>query len=212
MDYRELINKEVELHEDLKPYVETGSFLPMLRHPLVYHVPYSEQMNGMINNFYTHKKEAAEKSLKERDYSKYIWLHERAYRVNAFSEVESYLSDKSYWGILGTIWIDSENIYQNLTFWNYFLKKDRDGKKHFMSDEDLGVFNKFPETITVYRGCKEGQNENGYSYTTDESIASWFANRFNNGTPKVVELTVKKEDILAYTNSRGEKEVIIVKK
>ena len=80
-----------------------------------------------------------------------------------------------------------------------------------MSKEDLEFFKELPEMITVYRGCVEGLNENGYSYTTERTQAEWFANRFSNGEPKVIELTINKSDVFAYTNSRSENEVIIVK-
>lgn len=210
-DYAKLLHTKEDLHEDLANYLEDGKMFPMLRHPLIFCVPYFENMNAITNKQFAHKKEQAKKYLKEGNYTGYVWIHERPYRIGAFMEIQDKLSDKEYWETVNSIWTDSENIHQNKRTWKTLLKSSRKCKQSFMSDEDLKFFNELPETITVYRGCVEGLNEKGYSYTTEREQAEWFANRFSNGEPKVIELTVKKKDVFAYTNSRSENEIIIIK-
>ena len=78
-----------------------------------------------------------------------------------------------------------------------------------MSKKDLNFFNSLENEFIVYRGYTHW--ENGYSYTLDKERAVWFANRFGqNG--KVKEMLVRKEDVFAYTNSREENEIIILKR
>ena len=77
-----------------------------------------------------------------------------------------------------------------------------------MSKKDLEFYNSLENKFIVYRGYTHW--ENGYSYTIDKDIAVWFAKRFGqNGIVK--EILVKKEDVFAFTNSRKEKEIILLK-
>lgn len=210
-DFAKILQTKEDLHEDLVEYLEDGDMFPMLRHPLIFCVPYFEGMNALTNRRYADKKEMIKKYLEKGELAGYLFAHERPYRLNAFMEINGKFTDKDYWDSLNSIWTDSENIHQNKFLWKTFFKSNRKCKESFMSKEDLKFFKELPETITVYRGCIKGLNEDGYSYTTEREQAEWFANRFSNGEPKVIELTVKKKDVFAYTNSRSENEIIIVK-
>lgn len=204
----DIFSKKEELNEELKPYLSNKPF-PMLRHPLLYHMMYSEQMNAMINMQFKFKKEQIEKSSNSKDWETYIYTHERPYRLNAFLEVERNLSDVQYWEILGSIWTDSENIWQNKETWRNLIKSNRGSKEFFMSNEDRMHLIKLPNVIKVYRGCIANKNKTGLSYTLSKEKAEWFSKRFNTDGI-VVEREVKKHKIFAYLNSRGEDEVIIL--
>jgi hypothetical protein len=206
-----LLNKKEPLHEDLLPYYEDGGAFPMLRHPLIMSVPHSNGMNAFLNEQYKHKKEHAENLLKKKQYESYIYLHERPYRLQTFKKVEKHLDDMKYWGVLAEIWRDSENIWQNKSEWKSLLNSKRKYRDEFMSEEDRHYFDKMPEVVTVYRGYTEGKNEKGFSYTTDKSKAEWFSKRNFAKEGKVLTRKVNKSDIFAYTNERGENEVIILK-
>jgi hypothetical protein len=209
MNLEDLIKDKQDLHEDLRPYVEVGSYFPMIKHPLIFSIPYLEQMNPLVNMQYKQKKELVKKALKQKDYDSYIWLHERPFRLNAFTDIKHKLKSKQYWSILSDIWRDSENIWQNKPIWLYLFLLEIPNREYFMSLEDRAAFNNLPNEIIVYRGYDEN-NKSGYSYTLDRKKAEWFARRFDkNG--KVLKRKVKKEDIFAYTNQRGENEVIILK-
>ena len=205
-DYAKLLQTKEDLHKDLVDYLEDGDMFPMLRHPLVFQVPYFENMNAIINKQYAYKKDILKKYIKEGDLAGYLFAHERPYRLNAFMKINHKFSDKEYWNNLKSIWTDSENIYQNKFSWKSLLSSNRKCKEDFMK-----FFKELPETITVYRGCTKELNERGYSYTTEREQAQWFADRFGNDESKVIELTIKKKDVFAYTNSRSENEIIIVK-
>lgn len=207
--YAELLQKKEPLHEDLKPYVSNGGVMPVLQHPLVFQVPYSEQMNALSNKQYELKKKKTEEYLNEKKYASYVFIHERPYRLQAFMEIYDQLKPKEYWEILADIWTDSENIWQNKSTYKELFSHHPKHKNHFMSKEDRKVFNSLPEQVVVYRGYWQGKNKNGFSYTIDKEMAEWFANRFSkNG--KVLQRTVSKDKIIAYTNGRNEQEVIII--
>ena len=51
----ELLNKKEKLHKDLQPYLcfEKGIGATSLKHPLVFQIFYSPELNAMCNNIYT---------------------------------------------------------------------------------------------------------------------------------------------------------------
>ena len=81
-------------------------------------------------------------------------------------------------------------------------------KSAFMDKEDLKIYNELSEKITVYRGCGEKGTVKGFSWTTDKDKAFWFATRFSR-SGKVFKAVIPKSGVIAYTNQRGEKEVIV---
>jgi len=214
----EIMRRQEDLVPELAAYVEQGKMFKMIRHPLVFAVPYNPQLNAMLNESLKVKTEYAKEMLKKGDFSGYVFLHERPYRINAFNNViEEHghrVTDADYWDILSDLWRDSENIWQNQETWYDFLTGDRKGmKQHFMNEEDRATLNKMPDRVTLYRGCMRGKNELGFSYTTDLEKAKWFAQRFcyDDREPIVRVIEVRKRDIVAYTDQRSEKECIVLK-
>lgn len=66
-----------------------------------------------------------------------------------------------------------------------------------------------PDEITVYRGEGDLSSPNGYSYTLDINVATYFAIRYSDSNePRLIKAKVKKEDIIWYTNDRFEEEII----
>ena len=202
--------KKAELHKDLIPYFTNEGKFPMLRHPLVYSVPHHEPLNDFINQQYEHKKKAVSDAKTSANYSSFVFLHERPHRLNAFSEICEWLNDTDYYELLALIWRDSENISQQRELWQKLLMGRVVVKRHFMSIEDRKVFDSLPKEIKVYRGYVAAhKNRNGFSYTLDKSKAEWFAKRFHS-KGKVCAFKITKDKVFAYTNERGEQEVIIL--
>ena len=215
MDLVEL-RKISKLVPELKRHLEiiqTGeTSFPSLRHPLVFSVPYLPQpeFDEHLNKMYKHKKKESEKAFQHRDYEKYVWLHERPNRVHAFISTTHYLPDQDYWTILGEIFIDTENLWQNFDLWCWLLSSERKEACKIMTQEERDIFSGFPEKITVYRGLNsEKQSSDGLSFTINPEKAKWFSNRFR-GTGKVYWGVINRKDILAYFNRRGEEEVVIL--
>jgi hypothetical protein len=200
---------QVALHPELQASLYKSSVGMMIGHRLV-HGPYLPEMNESYNRQYESKQKHLAKLQKHKDWGCYLILIERPYRVNALIEIESHLSDEEYWKLLSEMYMDSENIWQNLYTWIRLLQSERPGRCHFMNDEERAVLESLPEKVTVYRGCTR-RNANGISYTLSREKAEWFAHRFGQ-TGYVKQVIVSKHEIYAYLNGRKEQEVIILGK
>ena len=80
-----------------------------------------------------------------------------------------------------------------------------------------------PETLTIYRGCyglSPTDTACGYSWTTSRKTGAWFANRkpFRDVFPVahydealgpcLVKATIKRSDVMLFTNAREEAEIV----
>lgn len=70
-----------------------------------------------------------------------------------------------------------------------------------------------PEVITVFRGARRG-GERGWSWTLDRAVAADFAVRYADpsdapGTARLYVARVRRDDVVAYFEIGGEREVII---
>lgn len=206
------IHTPEELHPDLQPYVEDepelGGF-PMLRHPLVYSIPYHPNLNAALNEQYKYKREGLAAALQLKNYSQFVWLYERPYRLEAFFGVAYLMEDEQYWSLLGEIWTDSENIGATLSSWRVALRVPRSKTWYFMNEDDREALEKLPEIFTIYRGTQEGVPL-GLSWTLDPDKAAWFANRFKPPQPLVLKGTVSKANVFAYLEGRGEQEIVVL--
>lgn len=200
-----------ELLPELKASIIDGGLFnrKSIQHPLVIG-DIGMMPNSYYNNQLMRKKERLKEFENNKEFESYLFLIEKPFRVTFFSDLVKQNKikklSKKYWKILSSLWTGSENIFQNKDLWDDLLK-DKTNSHYFMSKKDLKFFNSLENEFIVYRGYS--QWENGYSYTLDKERAIWFANRFGkNGNVK--ERLVKKEDVFAYTNSRNEKEIIIL--
>lgn len=208
----DLLNKKEDLNEELAEHLIEKPFR-MIKHPLVFCIMYDEQQNALLNAQLSYKKHAKAEYLKKKDYAGYVFIHERPYRVHAFMEIaDTIKSDKKYWRLLGDIWIDSENIWQNKKDYVKLMNSKRDHRDHFMSANERKHLALLPDKLTVYRGCSE-RGSDGMSWTTDKAKAEWFANRFKTSTSpkrKVITRVIDKQEVFAYMARRNESEIIIL--
>lgn len=195
------------LHENLIPYVSDG----MIHHPLV--IQLVPEDASYINQLYHQKLDKLKKAEAEGDWSKYIILHERPYRLGALrAAIDSGLSEEpsEYWELVGDVWRDSENIYENLAEWQQLWRSPIDGRQACMSSEDLHIFNSLPKQLEVWRGASYKSGITGLSWTLNENKAVWYATRFHSKphVPLVAKGFVLKRDVLAYFGQRHESEII----
>jgi hypothetical protein len=205
LEYAKVMASTEELHPDLQPYLEDGAIGSQLRHPLVYLVPLWS--NGHANALYEHKVKGVKDALANNKYSSYIFLHERPYRLDAFTLIQSKLSDTQYWSLLSDIWTDTENQWQGLNKWKQLLSSNRPSRHYLMNEEEFNLLQSLPDEVTVYRGCQAGINENGLSWSLNKKKAEFFANRFGK-EGIILERKIPKSNIIAFLNGRGESEVI----
>lgn len=208
----DVLKRQEDLHPDLALCIEKTSFpgsgIVCLRHPLVYGLFYTPQMNAMYNAQYKAKKEYIAKKLEEKDYSGLIWMYERPYRMEKFVEISHDLSDKEYWKLLGSIWADSENLWQYGFILGHLLNSPRPGRENMMDEDEQKLLAELPEQFTVYRG-HQTRNRLGYSWTLSYFRAKWFAQRwFQHKKAGVVAGTVNKKDVVAVLLGRNEFEIV----
>ena len=137
-----------------------------------------EMVISQANKVYEYKKDKVAEAIKDKDISSYLWLHERAYRVQSILDaLEDWWkpSKKEYWEVIANVWTDTENVYENHLAWEQLLFLEFSDSHLMMDEEDTKFFNELPNTITIYRG---GIDDKGYSWTLDKDKAEWFANRW----------------------------------
>lgn len=206
-----LLTTQEPLHPDLKNHIyEIERLGKCLKHPLVFSIIYTEQMNALLNEQYVVKKERAEQSLKEKDFSTHVWMHERPYRWEAFCNISSLLNDDEYWTLARSIWIDSENIWQLIPIIHDALTANErlSSRSLMMTAEEREFLNELPDEITIYRGAGK-ENHKGYSWTVDKETAKWFATRLRN-VGELLTGRIQKSNIIAYISGRNEDEIIAI--
>jgi hypothetical protein len=144
---QELLFSPEKLSPELRPYLELDPDLgwAILRHPLVYCVPYFEGMNAIVNRQLTAKRAAIAEAEACESWERAIWLYERPFRLDAFEDYADEMTDGDYWRLLGAAWIDSENIRQNVDRWTALLQSERNGRGMIMKpDERKALTGKSP--------------------------------------------------------------------
>jgi len=208
---------EAELHPDLAPWVEDGSWGKMLRHPLVYQVPLV--LPGHANKAYAYKKDALESAVENEDWHSVVFLHERAYRLRALIDsvigrteyehgggdiIPLCLVDRVFWSLAADVWVDSENIEQLIEDWRaLFAGAGEPGCDLWLgTDDERRAFDVLPDPIPAYRGGVVGD----WSWTTNRDTAQFFARR--SGYP-VREALIPKADCFGYLTRRSEYELLV---
>jgi len=214
MEQMEKWSKEPLLPE-LEGYVEeSATFGKMLRHPLIYEIPL--MLPGRSNEGYRQKKAHLEEAIREGDWHRAVFLHERPYRTWALIEyiVGRYDDEggdpiplsqhaQSVRDLAADVWVDSENLEQHVAEWDAMLA-DADGLV-LASEREIEEFAALPDVLTLYRGDIE---DGGYSWSLDPKIAHFFAHRFNASDP-LVSGEVDKSAAIGYLSRRGESEVLV---
>ena len=208
-EFMQLMIKKEDLCSELKQYLEDGKSFKMLRHPLIYAVPYHESENAMLNYRLKLKQEELQHHLDRNELALYVFTHERPWRLDAFTKICERLTNEEYWKLLGETWVDSENIWANLKTWKILLTAERPLRQEFMSKQDRKLLDRLPQKLTVYRGCIIGKNHDGLSYTLNRDVAVKLGNRYNK-KGDVLKRDIDKNQIFAYIGERDEAEVIIL--
>lgn len=194
---------ESETYEKLHPELERclepmEKFGRMLRHPLLYSVPYfGETENGHLNRLFEHRKQALARCQSEERHGEWVFIHERPYRFQALRELYGEIPDKDFRELVLEVYVDSENARDEFDEWEEILEG-------LTGLDPWNTLHELPDTpVTVYRGGVK----RGFSWTTDIKVAEWFAKRYN-GDGVIWVATVTKNDIIGYYDGRNEKEVI----
>lgn len=214
LSLNELLKTRAPLDAELAPFLKSHSALgQVLQHPLVYFVPYFEQMAAYANAMLMKKKAALETAIEKKVWDRVVGLHERPWRCDAFDKHADQMDDQTYWSLLAWIYTDSENIHENFEAWERLLCTDRPGRDAFMSADEALFMAALPERIRVFRGGTD-RSVTDFSWSVDERVAAWFAQRAvslegRSGPGVVLEGWVDKADVIGYKNNRDEAEIIV---
>jgi hypothetical protein len=143
------------------------------------------------------------------NYKAYISMVPKPYRVVALRQVMDCLTDVEFWSALGDVWTSTE-IPGKYGPWIELFNFPRPGRSALMTAEDHVSFSALPDIVRLYRG-QIPTKKRGMSWTTDLSIARWFAKRNNDrdNTAAVFTAEVPKARFLAYFTDRNESEAVI---
>lgn len=214
-DINAIINEALTfLYCDLK----VDKDMPFIAHHPFFKCPY-QYFEGRIQDlrdekvFRTAQRKLKEKIEKAEEYDAVVSMINRPFLPAFFKHIASYLSTEDYAETLMYVWTMTEFPNQDANvsayeFVKYFKKADRE---YLMNEKDREMFDRLPENVNVYRGVGPKGTEKALSWTTEKNIAKWFAKRFAGDEKdcKIFAAEIDKNDIFAYTNERGEKEVIL---
>jgi len=208
---------QVELDPELAEclYEDEAMGASAIKHPLVFSLFHHERLNHMVNEQLRQKTEALDRAIADEAWNTYCFIHERPYRLDAFWNIKDKIEDDAtYWDVLGSIWTDSENIWQSEDEWVECLSSDRPGRENMMEEWERERLAALPETVEVFRGYQREDRENGCSWSIDRDKARWFAQRLwipeRGGRPMLATANVSREKIVAFFDGRQEHEVVIL--
>ena len=143
-------------------------------------------------------------------YQQFLVLIRAPYLPAFFKFTHHLLSSYDYASFLSSMWTMMEfpNIDENIPpkdFVKHFRKAE---KVHLMAQDEYEQYLSLPDEITIYRGVRRRGKIRALSWTTDVKRAEWFASRWGAGGI-VYRTKVKREDVLAVFNSRGESELVV---
>lgn len=220
-EWQRLLATKEALLPELALHVSKAGVWPALRHPLVYAIPYMEIENALLNKRLRVKREYVAKAIRARKWGEVIMLHERPYRAQALMSVRNAMPDATdYWPLVGEVWSDTENFWQERPLWRVLLTSPKRWmleRPLMMSERERATYAALPGKLTVYRGGHSKHRraaQTGYSWTTDLEVARRFAGRYlrdgKAGDVGVVyEREVFKRDVIATLSGRNEHEVVL---
>ena len=198
--------KKESLLPRLLPFIEICHLMTFFRHPLCV-MPYAKnaekeesQINAMINSMVVGRESMIADMEARGDYTAVISIVERPFRLEYALKYLHLVPEHEYWDIVDFVWTDSESPSINANIWLSIFKLGKSSNPTLLTK----TVKTMDSVVTVYRGG----DKKGLSWTLDKEKAIWFANRFN-GNQLVLTGLVNKSDILHYTDSRSEQEVVI---
>ncbi len=204
----EMMKNPPPLHPVLKPYLGTTAHFNVLRHPLVFAVPYTPAMNHHYNQCYEYKTKRLSEAKEKEEWHSYIFLHERPHRWDALLQIMNDMPDEDYWSSLGSIWSDTENLWQMQHLLPLFLGVVKTDRNKIMNTREAEFLESLPDEVRIFRGHQQ-RNKKGYSWSLSYWRARWFAQRWSSKKQGVLQGWVSKKDVIGVFLGRSEYEVAV---
>ena len=192
--------------------------LGLVQHPYISNMAWYDRDVRQIKFLHDPKnrekcREAYRKAIYGADLTALFCMVGSPYKMTWFNLCKAYLTKAEYAEYLKESWTGEENPNQDVNVSrsravSLFQKAE---KKNLMDEEEYSCYEDLPQKVTVWRGVSPGRERLGLSWTNDKDIAAWFMKRFEskNKAGYMLEATIDKKNILAYFNSRGEKEIVV---
>jgi len=203
------MNTKTKLHDSLALHLQDGGPLGrMIAHPMLYAIAYDPARNAEYNLQYLNKKKAAAAALKECNWHRNIFLHERPYRLQALVSLVVVLEMENRHAeaqaaineLLPNVYVDAEGLHTNAELWQLLFNR-YEGERNLDQLPDTDRF-------MIYRGVGDARHTGGFSWTLDRKRAEWFAARWNKDGGHVFMREVERCDVALYTEDRGEAEIV----
>jgi hypothetical protein len=212
----EVLPREESLLPELRQYLlSSGEDAELfdLHHPLLIALKINPHEAAWVNAQYRNTKAQVDAALAARDVNKYISLHERPYRFKALTRCvkNSLLTENDYWPMVAQVWIESNNIYQNLAGWKRLWSGKIPNREMAMNENERSCLATMPNLIRVWRGMNSKKSVAGLAWTFNAERAEWFANQaLLLGSKKlfIASGLVAKADVYAIFLGRDESEVV----
>ncbi len=153
---------------------------------------------------------------KAENITRLYMLYRDPYKLTFMKFNADFMSKKDFAQYLSDAWVTEDNPNMDVNVppkesIKLFKKAD---KKFLMEKDDFEYYQNLPDKIEVFRGVSVGRTKYGLSWTDDKEKAEWFKNRFSNFSGNknkglMLRAIVEKNDVLAYLNTRGEKELVV---
>jgi len=210
------LRAQAENPADLLPILEASivefeSGMVFIKHPFVNELYFGPALHARYNAQFEYKQKATAKARADRQWHAVVFITERPWRFERLLDIADEMTDAEFWELVSDVWQDSENIRENQDQWDDLLRTDRPGREHMMTDVERAALDRLPDRIAVYQGHTD-ERDDGWSWTTDEATARFFARRFadfESATGIVTEAVVNKSDVTAYLMGRSEFEILI---
>lgn len=182
----------------------------MVRHPLIVAHLSAARPPARINKEFEQKKTSVANAERDGDWSRYIGLHEKPYRVRPLWKALRNIDDAGLAAsLVADVWMERENIRQERSLWGSIWNKLPDSRAT-MSENDHKEFATLPDRFSIFRGHSHTRRgiTKGLSWTADQPKAEWFARRYlSKGF--IASGLVCKRDVFAYFTGRNESEVVV---
>jgi|GEM_PF-3903603 len=196
------------LHPDLEDYYDSEEGL--VHHPLLVR-PLVPSQFDVVNSEYLSIKREADAARHVKDWERYVFLHARSYRLKILKRCHSAgLRGSSFWKLVGDVWCDSENIFQNHADWLGIWTSEEPDLTDAMNAEEKLFLNELAMPATVWRGSDRPIQPTSLSWTTDREKALFFANRRTRESRPCILASgiVQRVDIFATFLRRNEFELV----
>lgn len=138
------------LHADLMRHLHAG----VLDHPLVMIDDFGDRFVSLANKKYLDKREELDRAKLAGDWQKYIWLHERPYRMHVLWNIADQMSPEQYWRTVRSVWDDAVQT-DDLSVWTMLWGSPRPYREHAMTLKERRALKRLSKSVVIYRSVDQ---------------------------------------------------------